>query len=133
MLHTNTRILQGMPSHDIASPLRTLHAHERLLIEAVAAVLPADPAAQLRADAGVVMAVDESTLLVGFVLAGHARPTPPGDHPYPVDIEVPDADGEALSIILFADEDGRLLQLEIIRWDDEAVRAPRWDEATYAV
>ena len=122
-----------MPSHDIASPLRTLHAHERLLIEAVAAVLPADPAAQLRADAGVVMAVDESTLLVGFVLAGHARPTPPGDHPYPVDIEVPDADGEALSIILFADEDGRLLQLEIIRWDDEAVRAPKWDEATYAV
>ena len=132
-MHTNTRILQGMQSPDIASPLRTLHAHERLLIEAVAAVLPAEPAAQLRVDVGVAMAVDESTLLVGFVLAGHARPTPPGDHPYPVEIEVPDADGEALSIILFADEDGRLLQMEIIRWDDEAVRAPKWDEATFAV
>ena len=123
-----------MQSHDtVASTLRKLHAHERLLIEAVAKVLPAEPAAQLRADVDAAMAVDQSRALVGFVVAGHARSEPPGDHPYPVEIEVPDADGEALSIILFADGDGRLLQLEIIRWDDEAVTAPNWHQATFAV
>jgi len=111
---------------------RPLHAHERRLIEGVADVLPDALAAQLRADIDDAMAVDEGGAHVGFVLAGPARPTPFRDQPYPVEIEVPDADGEALTVILSADEQDRLLQMEIIRWDDDPVIAPRWDEATFA-
>ncbi len=115
-----------------ASRARPLHAHERRLIEGVAEVLPGALGAQLRADSDRAMAVDEGGLHVEFVLADHARPTPLGEHPYPVDIEVADADGEALTVILSADERDRLLQMEIIRWDDDPVIAPKWDEVMFA-
>ena len=38
-----------------------------------------------------------------------------------------DDDDANLTVLLFADEDDRLLELEFLRWDGEVIRRLRWD------
>lgn len=63
---------------------------------------------------------------VVFDIQGYMRPPYHGQHSYGVEGEMLDDDNANLSVLLFADEDGRLLELEFLRWDGEHIRRPRW-------
>lgn len=53
---------------------------------------------------------------IGFDIHGYECPSYRGQHPYSVKGKVLDQDGVELSVLLYADENGRLLELEIVRW-----------------
>lgn len=38
-----------------------------------------------------------------------------------------DRDDAELTVVLYADENGRLLELEFMRWADGDLQAPNWD------
>jgi len=65
--------------------------------------------------------------VVLFVIDGYARPEYEGQHSYPVDIRLRDADGADLAAILFADPTDRLHVLEIIMWDLENLIEPNME------
>ncbi|WP_162579839.1 DUF6984 family protein [Variovorax sp. PBS-H4] len=56
-----------------------------------------------------------------------ARPPHRGQHPFGVEGRMLDSDGTKLSVLLHADENGRLLELEFIRWDSGDLLGPRWE------
>lgn len=41
-----------------------------------------------------------------------------------------DGDGVDLSVLLYADENGHLLELEFIRWDASDLVGPQWNTLT---
>lgn len=106
--------------------MRTVSSVERALIEAVAVRLPAASASQLQVDLASATAVEMGLggARVGFVISGYERPPYQGQHAYPVELQMHDADGAELTPILHADASGRLLELEIIRWDGAELISP---------
>lgn len=64
---------------------------------------------------------------VVFEIQGYLRPPYIGQHSYGVEGQMLDDDDGNLSVLLFADQDDRLLELELLRWDGEVIRRPRWD------
>lgn len=62
-----------------------------------------------------------------FAIDGYCRPPYVGQHPYPTEGSVIDEDGEKLSVVLYADQQDRLLEMELIRWSGDARCSPRWD------
>ena len=62
-----------------------------------------------------------------FDIAGYERPPYRGQHPFSVEGRMLDSDGNELSVLLYADENDRLLELEFIRWDSCDLLGPRWD------
>ncbi|WP_329913113.1 hypothetical protein [Stenotrophomonas sp. SMYL82] len=110
-----------------SNPMRTVSNFESALIEAVAAHLPAISASQLQADLASATAVEMGPggSRVGFVISGYERPPYQGQHPYPVELLMQDADGAELTPILHADANDRLLELEIIRWDGAELISPQ--------
>lgn len=111
------------------NPTRAVSGFERQLIEAVASHLPEASALQLHADLASAAAVEMGLggARVGFVISGYERPPYQGQHAYPVELQMQDADGAELTPILHADASGRLLELEIIRWDGAELISPRID------
>lgn len=109
------------------NPTRAVSSFERALIEAVAAHLPANSASQLQADLASAMAMETGLggARVGFVISGYERPPYQGQHAYPVELQMQDADGAELTPILHADDSDRLLELEIIRWDGAELISPQ--------
>ena len=105
------------------NPLNDL---EEALIRGVVAHLPSAEGLSLLSDLQNLEGVQriESQWKTTFVLQQYARPPYRGQHPYPVEIRVNDADGSELTAILFADENGRLFELELIRWDAKPIEAP---------
>ena len=65
---------------------------------------------------------DKSRLV--FHIRGYERPVYKGQHAFPVDGTLRDSDGAELSVALYADENGRLLELEVIRHDGSDVIRP---------
>lgn len=63
---------------------------------------------------------------VEFEIAGYSRPVYQGQHPFGVEGKMLDRDGTELSILLHADENGHLLEMEIIRWDSGVNVVPDW-------
>lgn len=110
-----------------SNPMRTVSNFESALIEAVAAHLPANSASQLQADLAYATAVEMGTggARVGFVISGYERPPYQGQHAYPVELLMQDADGAELTPILHADANDRLLELEIIRWEGAELISPQ--------
>ncbi|MGF6417892.1 hypothetical protein ABH900_001363 [Stenotrophomonas sp. AN71] len=109
------------------NPTRAVSSFERALIEAVAPRLPAVSASQLQADLASAMAMETGLggARVGFVISGYERPPYQGQHAYPVELQMQDADGAELTPILHADVSDRLLELEIIRWDGAELISPQ--------
>ncbi|WP_074726440.1 DUF6984 family protein [Stenotrophomonas pavanii] len=107
--------------------MRTVSSVERALIEAVAVRLHAASASQLQADLASAIAVEIGLggARVGFVISGYERLPYQGQHAYPVELQMQDADGAELTPILHADASGRLLELEIIRWDGAELISPQ--------
>lgn len=75
-------------------------------------------------------ATNDGSRLV-FGLASYTRPTYDGQHAYPVEGLVTDADGADLVVCVYADHQDRLLELELIKWGNRPVIAPDW--ATFRV
>jgi hypothetical protein len=107
---------------------RLLTKAEHDLIRLVADKLPADQRKQLLDDA--IHATAESAVQDGsrvlFHIQGYERPPYRGQHSFGVQGELLDDDEVRLSFDLFADENGRLLELEIIRWDETPLIKPNW-------
>lgn len=104
--------------------MRALTGIERHIIEEIAKALPEPSRAALFADllgATVVNADTDDTRLC-FELAGYTRPRYQGQHTYGVEGRILDEDGAEVSIILYSDENDRLLELELIRWDGRAIK-----------
>jgi hypothetical protein len=64
---------------------------------------------------------------VMFDIADYKRPAYRGQHSFGVEGRMLDSDGVELSVLVHADENGRLLELELIRWDSSNLLGPRWD------
>ena len=111
---------------------RNLTDDEKHLIARIAARLGGDEGAQLLRDleqATVASAADDGSRIT-FEIAGHARPAYLGQHPYGVEGKLLDRDGEEMSVLLHADESGRLLELEFVRWGEGEQTRPDWDTLT---
>jgi hypothetical protein len=63
---------------------------------------------------------------VCFRIPDYPRPKYSGQHAYPVEGRLRDADGSLLTAVLYADENDRLLELELIRYEEGPVIRPDW-------
>jgi hypothetical protein len=109
--------------------MRSLTAEEKALIVNFASGLGEDERAQLLRDlqeASAVSATPDGSRIL-FDIAGYERPPYRGQHPFGVEGRMLDSDGTDLSVLLHADENGRLLELEFIRWDSGDLLGPRWE------
>jgi hypothetical protein len=63
---------------------------------------------------------------VYFLIPGYERPEARGQHVYGVEGRVKDEDGSVLCVLLHADENDRVLELELVRFDEGTVKCPDW-------
>lgn len=95
------------------------------MLETIASWLPPQERERLIDDVHCVTAthrVNNATL--AFDLSGYTRPPYSGQSPYSVEAAAVDEDGADLTIIAYKDKNGRLLELETIRWDGAEVCRP---------
>lgn len=73
---------------------------------------------QLRLDARAASAVDcySDYSKVSFIIDGYERPLYRGQRQFPAEIRAFDSDEEELTLNLYGDSNGRLFELEVIRW-----------------
>lgn len=109
--------------------VRNLASHEMKLIREIAARLPDSERDLLLAD--LELAKVDSKVSNGsrikFDLRGYTRPDYKGQHPLHVEGELLDRDGSRLTVLLHVDENGRLLELELARFDHGEVIEPDWN------
>jgi hypothetical protein len=108
---------------------RPLTKIEMNVIRQVAEKLPKDQQDQLLRDlahAQAEPATPDGSRVI-FYISGYQRPPYRGQHSYGAEGELIDRDGETLSFDLFADENERLLELELIRWAGGPLIEPDWD------
>lgn len=113
--------------------MRKITDLERLLIEGVASRLAPLEASGLTADLERAAVADDAVpgARVVFAIAGYKRPSYQGQHSYPVEIRLSDADGAESTAVLYADENNRLYELEIIRWGEGSPLAPDASSARF--
>ena len=70
--------------------------------------------------------IRDEQLTVRFEIDGYARPPYRLERPVLVDAAVLDADGTILAVILATDENGRLFELQVIRFERGPVLGPDW-------
>lgn len=109
--------------------MRPLNVNEKNLIARFAEKLNAPERERLLDDAAQATAkeVTPDASRIMFEIAGYHHPPYRGQHSYGVDGKMLDSDGVELSVCLYADENGRLLELEFIRWDPNDLQSPRWE------
>jgi hypothetical protein len=103
--------------------MRSLSTVERTIVEKMADRMPKALRATLLADLGVAVVANELADGAGisFVIPNYERPVYLGQHSYAVEGRISDADGVEISVILYADENNCLLELEFVRWDEKGV------------
>jgi hypothetical protein len=108
--------------------VRTLTTVERQVISAIADELGSADRAQLLADVenATARTAARDGSVVEFDIAGYARPPFVGQQPFNVEGRVRDSDGAELEVLLHADHNGRLLELELVRYEKGDVIAPDW-------
>lgn len=107
---------------------RPLTTGERDLIAHIGGKLGGSEGAQLLADlesASAISATEDGSR-VQFYISGYDRPPYKGQHPYGIEGKMLDKDGAELSVLLHADENGRLFELEFIRWGEGNLIDPDW-------
>jgi hypothetical protein len=127
-------VLPSAPKEDCSivqadkTMLRDLTEGEISFIRSVANRL--NPAARdmLLADLSLARAEEmlDDASLMRFHLTGYERGKFCGQHTYPIEGELNDADGTAVHVLLFADPADRLYELEFLRWGDGPLQAPDW-------
>lgn len=108
--------------------MRELTYDETAFISNLAAMLDRPEAERLLTDMRKARAepvLDDGALVI-FDLEGYVRPASTGQHTYPVEGTMRDADGEPVTVLLLADPDDRLFQLEFIRWTGGSLVRPNW-------
>ncbi|MFM0338222.1 DUF6984 family protein [Paraburkholderia fungorum] len=111
---------------------RELTDCEKSFIRDVAARLdPADGTRLLDdlANARAELTLDDGPLIL-FHIRGHERPKERGQHTYPYEGTLKDADGAVVDVLLFADPSDRLFQLEYLGWGDGPLQEPDWTALT---
>ena len=108
--------------------MRPLSKNEIDFIRKVADRLPPAERHRLLEDLEVasVSSAASGDAIVQFQLAGYERPVYEGQHSYGVEGRVNNQDGSELLVILHADANGRLLELELVRFDVGDVISPDW-------
>lgn len=108
--------------------MRPLTSIERQVIRSFAERLSDPERDQLLADSecAIVETVTEDGSRIVFSIRGYERPAYRGQHPVAAEGKVTDRDGAELSVLLHADENGRLFELEIVRFDEGDLIAPDW-------
>ncbi|MCC7633393.1 DUF6984 family protein [Stenotrophomonas rhizophila] len=106
--------------------MRKISELERILIEGVSEKMSPGDASKLLADMVVASATDVSLdgSRVIFSLEGYESPVYDGQHQFPVEIRLLDSDAGELTAVLYADSNGRLYELELIRWDGKPLVSP---------
>lgn len=109
--------------------MQAINSNEKSLIEKFAEHLPASEKRDLLVDLGVAVvsefASDRSWLI--FDIPGYVRPQYEGQHAFNVEGKILDEDGGVASVILYADANNRLYELEFIRWDAKEIIGLKWD------
>ena len=107
---------------------RSISESEVKVIQRVAERLEPDRRRQLLDDLARATAIPatEDGSRVQFEIQGYERPPYRGQRSFGVSGELLDRDGTKLSFDLFADENDRLLELELIRWGDGDLLEPNW-------
>ena len=109
--------------------MRPISSQERFLITRFAEKLDSATRKQLLLDlesASAEIVVEDGSRII-FNIAGYHRPPYRGQRSFGVEGKMLDKDTTELSLCLYADENGRLLELEFIRWDSNKIISPRWD------
>jgi hypothetical protein len=108
---------------------RPLTDIEKSVISQIAARLPEGPRRQqLMADmenATAEPATEDGSRIV-FHIRGYQRPKYEGQHSFGVEGKVRDQDGTQISIDLYADQNDRLLELEVLREAPGNIISPDW-------
>lgn len=107
---------------------RSLTDEEKNLIRQISEKLSGSEGGQLLVDLKNASAVPATAdnARIQFEISGYERPPYKGQHPYGVEGKMLDEDGAELSVLLHADENGRLFELEFIRWGEGNLINPNW-------
>lgn len=108
--------------------LRELTDGERAFIRSIAFRLDDKERGELLSDlerARAEPTLDDGSLIL-FHIEGYQRPHHVGQHTFPFEGRVLDADGADVCVLLFADPGNRLLELEFLRWADGGLQGPDW-------
>jgi uncharacterized protein DUF6984 len=108
---------------------RPLTRQERAIIDRFAERLDERQRRQLLEDAAVATAetINDDGSIIRFHLVGYEHPPHRGQHAFPVEGTVLDADGASVSVLLHQDENDRLYELEFVRYDDGDLIEPKWE------
>lgn len=111
---------------------RPLNANETQIIQGFAEQVSNEEQYQILRDlAGLsVQSVIADGEVIAFEIEGYERPPYIGQYDLEVDAQVVDSDGAVIGIVLYMDQNGRLLELEYIRWDWQKIQDPQWDTFT---
>ncbi len=108
--------------------MRALKREEIELLRAVALRLPEREQSRLISD--IENSTAENILPDGsqtrFIIAGYDRPLYNGQQSLSVEGRMRDSDGVELTVLVYTDENGHLLELEMIRWGDGELIDPQW-------
>lgn len=109
--------------------MRALTAEEKNLIVKFANRLESERQQKLLRDlnGAIVKSDAPDGGLIVFGIEGYERPPHQGQHTYGIEGKMLDDDDAELSVLLYADPDDHLLELEFLRWDEEVIRKPRWE------
>ena len=108
--------------------MRSLSHSEKRVATTLADALPDQQRASVKADLAKSLVEDvvgDGSRLV-FVIDGYERPAYRGQHAFPIEGTMMDSDKSVLHVALYADENDRLLEMEIVRWAGGRVLAPEW-------
>jgi acetyl-CoA acetyltransferase len=112
--------------------MRPLTREEKTLIANFANRLQEGERRQLLADLEQATAapMTRDAAIIMFEIAGYQRPPYRGQHPFGVEGKMFDKDGADLTVLLHADKNGRLLELEFIRWGEGDLLGQKWETLT---
>ncbi len=108
--------------------LRELTEDERAFVRSIASRLAPEDRDRLLSDmesARAEQTLEDGSLIL-FHIDGYQRPHHIGQHTFPFEGVVRDADGAEVCVLLFADPGNRLLELEFLRWGDGGLQGPDW-------
>jgi len=99
------------------------------VIQAVAAALGGENGKRLEEEYSQcsIVSLNETETIIRFLLPGRVVSGARGQASYGIEMTVNDADGQEIVVDLYRDFEGRLLELELIRFADGPVINPKWE------